>query len=65
MFSEEASLVKSMAYHACCATRHGCKTLQSIAGHADIKMTLERYAHERENNVIAAGSLIGGVFRSM
>ena len=25
----------------------------------------DRYAHERENNVIAAGSLIGGVFRSM
>ena len=41
------------------------KTLQSIAGHSDIKMTLERYAHERENNVIAAGNLIGGVFRSM
>ena len=41
------------------------KTLQSIAGHSDIKMTLDRYAHERENNVIAAGSLIGGVFRSM
>ena len=40
-------------------------TLQSIAGHSDIKMTLDRYAHERENNVIAAGSLIGGVFRSM
>ena len=41
------------------------KTLQSIAGHSDIKMTLDRYAHERENNVIAAGSLIGDVFRSM
>ena len=41
------------------------KTLQSIAGHSDIKMTLDRYAHERENNIISAGSLIGGVFRSM
>ena len=41
------------------------KTLQSIAGHSDIKMTLDRYAHERENNIISAGSLIGDVFRSM
>lgn len=41
------------------------KTLQSIAGHSDIKMTLDRYAHERENNIISAGSLIGNIFRSM
>ena len=41
------------------------KTLQSIAGHSDINMTLDRYAHERENNIISAGSLIGDVFRSM
>ena len=41
------------------------KTLHSIAGHSDIKMTLDRYAHERENNIISAGSLIGNVFRSM
>jgi len=41
------------------------KTLQSIAGHSDIKMTLDRYAHKRENNVIAAGGLISSVFRSM
>ena len=41
------------------------KTLQSIAGHSDIKMTLDRYAHERENNIILAGSLIGNIFRSM
>ena len=41
------------------------KTLQSIAGHSDIKMTLDRYAHKRETNVIAAGGLISSVFRSM
>ena len=41
------------------------KTLQSIAGHSDIKMTLDRYAHERENNIISAGGLIGNIFRSM
>ena len=41
------------------------KTLQSIAGHSDIKMTLDRYADERENNIISAGSLIGSIFRSM
>lgn len=41
------------------------KTLQSIAGHSDIKMTLDRYAHKRENNIIAAGGLIREVFRSM
>lgn len=41
------------------------KTLQSIAGHSDIQMTLDRYAHKRENNVIAVGGLISSVFRSM
>ena len=41
------------------------KTLKSIAGHSDIKMTLDRYADERENNIISAGSLIGNIFRSM
>ena len=41
------------------------KTLQTIAGHSDIKMTLDRYADERENNIISAGSLIGNIFRSM
>lgn len=41
------------------------KTLQSIAGHSNIKMTLDRYAHERDNSIIAAGSLFSGVFRSM
>jgi len=41
------------------------KTLQSIAGHADIKMTMERYAHKREEKVIEAGSLISGVFEAI
>jgi len=41
------------------------KTLQSIAGHSDIKMTLDRYAHKREVSIIAAGGLISSVFRSM
>lgn len=51
--------------HVAASSGMDVKTLQSIAGHSDIKMTLERYAHERENNIIVAGSLIGGVFRSM
>ena len=41
------------------------KTLQSIAGHSDIKMTLEKYAHAREKKVMEAGEIIGNVFRSM
>lgn len=36
----------------------GVKTLQSIAGHSDIKMILDCYAHKREINVIAAGGLM-------
>lgn len=39
------------------------KTLQAIAGHADIKMTMDRYAHKREEKVIAAGQVIGSMFR--
>ena len=40
------------------------KTLQSIAGHSDIKMTMERYAHAREEKVIQAGTMIGHVFKA-
>ena len=40
------------------------KTLQAIAGHADIKMTMDRYAHKREEKVIEAGQMIGSVFRA-
>lgn len=38
------------------------KTLQSIAGHSDIKMTMDRYAHKRDEKTIEAGAQIGGVF---
>ena len=41
------------------------KTLQSIAGHSDIKMTMDRYAHKRDEKIIEAGSRIGGVFSSL
>ena len=41
------------------------KTLQEIAGHADIKMTMERYVHARRKKVIQAGHIIGSVFAEM
>ena len=41
------------------------KTLQSIAGHSDIKMTLERYAHAREQKVIEAGKQVSIVFADL
>jgi len=41
------------------------KTLQSIAGHSDIKMTMDRYAHKRDEKIIEAGARIGGVFSSL
>ena len=41
------------------------KTLQEIADHADIKMTMERYAHARREKVIQAGKIIGSIFAEM
>ena len=41
------------------------KTLQAIAGHADVQMTLGRYSHKREEKVIEAGELIGRVFSAL
>lgn len=41
------------------------KTLQAIAGHADIKMTMDRYAHKREEKVIEAGQVIGSMFQAV
>lgn len=41
------------------------KTLQGIAGHSDIKMTMDRYAHHREEKVIEAREKIGGVFSAL
>ena len=38
------------------------KTLQSIAGHADISTTLNRYSHSRTEMIKEAGTLIDGVF---
>lgn len=34
------------------------KTLQSIAGHADISTTMNRYAHGREDKIIEAGQAL-------
>ena len=39
--------------------------IQSIAGHADVQMTLGRYSHKREEKVIEAGELIGRVFSAL
>ena len=41
------------------------KTLQEIAGHSDIKMTMERYAHAREEKVMQAGAMSGNVFKAV
>ena len=41
------------------------KTLQSIAGHSDIKMTMERYAHKRDEKIVEAGARIRDVFSSL
>lgn len=41
------------------------KTLQSIAGHADISTTMNRYAHSRTEKIKEAGTLIDGVFGSV
>lgn len=40
------------------------KALREIAGHSDIKMTMERYAHAREEKVMQAGVMIGNVFKA-
>ena len=34
------------------------KTLQAIAGHSDIRMTMDRYAHAMEDKMIAASAQI-------
>ena len=41
------------------------KTLQSIAGHSDIKMTMDRYAHKRDEKIVEAGARIRDVFSSL
>lgn len=41
------------------------KTLQSIAGHADIQMTMNCYVHKREEKVMEAGDLIAGSFTAL
>lgn len=38
------------------------KTLQSIAGHADISTTMNRYAHGREDKIIEAGRMLGSMY---
>lgn len=41
------------------------KTLQSIAGHSDIKMTMDRYAHKRDEKIVEAWARIRYVFSSL
>lgn len=41
------------------------KTLQSIAGHSDIKMTMDRYAHKRDEKTVEAWARIRDVFSSL
>ena len=41
------------------------KTLQSIAGHSDIKMTMDRYAHKRDEKIVEAWARIRDVFSSL
>lgn len=41
------------------------KMLQGIEGYSDIKMTMDGYAHHREEKVIEAGAKIGNVFFSL
>ena len=38
------------------------KTLQTIAGHADISTTMNRYAHGREDKIIQANALLAGMY---
>ena len=38
------------------------KTLQSIAGHADISTTMYRYAHGREDKIIEDGQMLGSMY---
>ena len=38
------------------------KTLQTIAGHADISTTMNRYAHGREDKIIEAGGLLRNMY---
>lgn len=44
------------------ASRVDIKTLQSIAGHADISTTMNRYAHGREEKIMEAGKNLAGMY---
>ena len=41
------------------------KTLQAIAGHADIQMTMNCYVHKIEEKIIEANDLIAGSFTAL
>ena len=41
------------------------KTLQSIAGHSDVRMTMERYAHVHVEKVKEARAQIEAVFEAL
>lgn len=38
------------------------KTLQSIAGHADIQTTMNRYVHTQTTNIVEAGNRLQALF---
>jgi len=40
------------------------KTLQSIAGHGDFKITMNRYVHGREKEIAAAGAKLSGMMKA-
>lgn len=44
------------------ATYVDVKTLQTIAGHADISTTMNRYAHGREDRIIAAVEMLDNMY---
>jgi len=39
----------------------GAKTIQAIAGHGDIKITMNRYVHSQTDQVLSAGEKIGAL----
>ena len=43
-------------------TRTDIKTLQTIAGHADISTTINRYSHSREERIKEAGEAFGNLY---
>lgn len=54
--------VLRLTYITMAAAHVDIKTLQTIAGHADISTTMNRYAHGREDKIIEAGGLLRNMY---